>query len=172
MMGLARVQNLLFGALLLLVCSSGLAWTNESVPEGMAEATVEEEAFAYNPAGRRDPFAPLVYQISTAPAKEQRTLGPLEKFELNEFRLLAMMIVRGEPHAMVKAPDGKSYTVVPGDLMGPNGGVVKRIETKAFEVDAATGLKVEKSPDRIVVEEIRVENFTGKSVKKEIYIEM
>lgn len=172
MMGLARFQKLLFGALFLVICSTGLVWAADPTSETKDEDSVAEEAFAYNPAGRRDPFAPLVYQISAVPAQEQRTLGPLEKFELNEFRLLAMMIVKGAPHAMVKAPDGKSYTVVPGDLIGPNGGVVKRIETKAFEVDAETGLKVEKSPDRIVVEEVRVENFTGKSVKKEFYIEM
>jgi Tfp pilus assembly protein PilP len=132
----------------------------------------EQPAFVYSPVGQRDPFVPLIQQINKAVKKPKKDMGPLEKYELSQFRLLAMLIIKGTPRAMVKAPDGKSYTVKPGDLIGPNGGVVKRIETKTVTVDKSTGQRLEKSPDRVVIEEPVVDNFTGKVSKKDSYIEM
>ena len=155
---------------LLLTAAAVGANTAGSLPPS-EDITVQED-FTYDSSDRRDPFAPLINEIVPSTGKAQRALGPLEKFNLNEFHLMAMMVVKGAPHAMVKAPDGKSYTVKLGDLMGANGGIVKRIETKTFELDAETGVKIEKSPDRIVVEETMLDNFTGKTVKKEFYIEM
>jgi hypothetical protein len=73
---------------------------------------------------------------------------------------------------MVKAPDGKSYTVKPGDLIGSNGGIVKRIETKTVVIDESSGQRIEKSPDRVVVEEIGADSYTGKEFKEFRYIEM
>lgn len=147
--------------------------------EEPAEKTVQEntvatikDQFTYNPAGRRDPFMSLVKKISTTVAKPKVNLGPLGKYELGQLRLMAMMVVDGTPRAMVKAPDGKSYTVKNGDLVGPSGGVVVRIETKKIEVDKITGQRIEKSPDRIVVVETGVDSYTGKMIKEERYIEM
>jgi len=132
----------------------------------------EDEKYTYNPVGLRDPFAPLVKEIRKSSARPKRNLGPLEKFQLGQFRLMAMLIVKGTPRAMVKAPNGKSYTVKPGDLIGPNGGVVKRIETKTTVVDEVTGQRIIKSPDRVVVEETVVDSFSGKFSKEERFIEM
>jgi len=134
-----------------------------------AESDLE---FVYSPVGKRDPFTPLIQQVNKEVKKPRKISGPLEKFELSQFRLLAMLIVQGTPRAMVKAPDGKSYTIKPGDLIGPNGGVVKRIETKTFAIDEETGQKIEKSPDRVVVQEPVLDNFTGKMLQKDSYIEM
>ena len=136
------------------------------------EGGTEKSEFVYSPAGRRDPFVPLVRKIKKPNIKPKRDLGPLEKYELSQFRLLAMLIIEGTPRAMVKAPDGKSYTVKPGDLIGPNGGKVKRIETKKMVVDESTGHRLVKSPDRIVVEEPIVDNFTGKAFMRSSYIEI
>jgi len=137
------------------------------------DSVVSEDAkYMYNPVGLRDPFAPLVKEIRKSSAKPKRNLGPLEKFQLGQFRLMAMLIVKGTPRAMVKAPNGKSYTVKPGDLIGPNGGVVKSIETKTTVIDEITGHRIIKSPDRVVVEETVVDSFSGKYFKEERYIEM
>lgn len=141
-------------------------------------ATAQQEAaevFTYSPMGRRDPFKPLiekketiVEKINKRPAKIK---GPLEKFELNQFRLMAIMIVKGAPRAMVKAPDGKSYTVKVNDYIGMNDGLVKNIETKVIDVDE-NGMRVEKSPDRIVVEELGIDSASGKEIKENRYIVM
>ena len=72
---------------------------------------------------------------------------------------------------MVKAPDGKSYTVNVGDYIGTNDGLVKKIETKVISIDE-NGLRVEKSPDRIVVEEGGIDSYTGQEIKENRYIAM
>ncbi|NOY12844.1 MAG: pilus assembly protein PilP [Deltaproteobacteria bacterium] len=128
--------------------------------------------YVYSQAGRRDPFVPLIQKIRKKNVKPEKDKGPLEKFELSQFRLVALLIVRGVPRAMVKAPDGKSYTVKLGDPIGANGGIVKRIETKTVVVDKASGQSIEKNPDRIVVEETGIDSYTGKEFKDYRYIQM
>jgi len=144
----------------------------EGSEQDKAKLTADDGAFTYNPIGLRDPFVPLVQEVRKSIKKPKKDLGPLEKFQLNQFRLMAMLIIKGTPMAMVKAPDGKSYTVKPGDNIGSNEGIVKRIETKVMGIDQASGQRIEKSPDRVVVEETGIDNFTGKEFKQERYIEM
>ncbi len=134
------------------------------------------DSFVYSPQGRRDPFEPLITKepIVADIAKKVRPesiKGPLEKFELKQFRLLAIMVVRGIPHAMVKAPDGKSYTVKVDDYIGMNGGIVTDIQTKIIDIDQ-NGMRIEISPDRIVIEESGLDNMTGKEVVDYRYIVM
>jgi len=153
------------------VCSVVFAQNADMKSADMTGAD-SDLGFVYSPVGKRDPFTPLIQQVNKEIKKPRKISGPLEKFELSQFRLLAMLIVQGTPRAMVKAPDGKSYTIKPGDLIGPNGGVVKRIETKTFAIDEETGQKIEKSPDRVIVQEPVLDNFTGKMLQKDSYIEM
>ena len=137
---------------------------------------IVHDSFVYSPQGRRDPFEPLIPQEHMIAEVVKKTRpdkikGPLEKFELKQFRLLAIMVVSGTPRAMVKAPDGKSYTVKIGDYVGMNGGLVKAIQTKVIDTDDL-GMRIEKSPDRIVIEETGVDSITGKEVKENRYIVM
>lgn len=131
--------------------------------------------FAYSPKGRRDPFKPLIQKqaqtVKKSNGRAEKLKGPLEKFELGQYRLIALLVVKGVPRAMVKAPDGKSYTVKVGEYIGLNGGRVKNIETKVIDVDA-NGMRVEKSPDRIVVEEVGIDSYTGNEVRENRYIVM
>jgi len=135
----------------------------------------EGNHFVYTPKGRRDPFKPLVHKKQKIAKKSQERAekfkGPLERIELSKYRLIALMVVNGIPRAMVKAPDGKSYTVKVGEYIGLNNGVVKRIETKVVATDE-NGLRIEKSPDRIVVEEVGYDSYTGQEVKEYRYIAM
>ncbi len=140
------------------------------------EVTTTNDSFAYSPQGRRDPFEPLVTKDPVIgevvkKIRPESLKGPLEKYELKQFRLLAIMVVRGTPHAMVEGPDGKSYTVKVDDYIGMNGGVVKDIQTKIIDVDT-NGMRIEKSPDRIVVEESGHDSTTGKEVIDYRYIVM
>lgn len=134
-----------------------------------------ENQFSYSPKGRRDPFKPLIQEIKPvirkSKARPDKVKGPLEQFELSQYRLIALMVVKGAPRAMVKAPDGKSYTVKVGEYIGMNDGLVKTIETKVIDVDE-NGLRIEKSPDRIVIEEIGFDSSSGKEIKENRYIVM
>ncbi len=141
--------------------------------EGVENTT--EDSFVYSPMGRRDPFKPLVEEkqkiVGKARLRSEKIKGPLEKYELDQFRLIAIMVVKGTPRAMVGAPDGKSYTVKVNDFIGMNGGKVSNIETKVIEIDKI-GMRMEISPDRIVVEEARVDVLSGKEIQENRYIVM
>ncbi len=144
--------------------------------EFVQEVSVDSDSmFVYSSKGRRDPFKPLVQEkhdvVSKASGRSVKIKGPLEQFELSQYRLVAMMVVKGNPRAMVKGPDGKGYTVTVGEYIGLNDGIVRNIETKAVGVDE-NGMRIEISPDRIVVEEIGIDTMTGKEVSENLYIVM
>jgi len=138
-------------------------------------SSADDNQFAYSAQGRRDPFKPLIQEkqpvVRKSKGRPDEVKGPLERFELSQYRLIALMVVKGVPRAMVKAPDGKSYTVKIGEYIGMNDGIVKNIETKVIGIDE-NGMRIEKSPDRIVVEEVGVDSYTGSETKENRYIVM
>lgn len=143
-------------------------------PAGVEASQSSSTEYVYQPRGRRDPFTPLIQRdepvavIKTTRRPEQLR-GPLEQFELRQLRLVAVMVVQGAPRAMVTAPDGKSYTVKVDDYIGLEGGRVKDIQTRMMDLDES-GNRVEKNPDRIVVEEVGINSLSGKTVREERYI--
>lgn len=107
-----------------------------------AEPEPEEPEFVYNELGRRDPFTSLL-AIKEPVTDDAEPLTPLQKFGLKELRIIAIVIGKDEPRAMVEAPDKKAYTLTPGVKIGRNKGVVQTI-----------------TPDEIIVEE-RFRDFAG-----------
>lgn len=78
----------------------------------------------YNPAGKRDPFKPfeggtIVY---AAAAK-----APLERFELNQLELTAIVWGIARPKVLFRAPDGYSYIAQVGSGVGRNRGKITKI---------------------------------------------
>lgn len=123
-------------------------------PLSRGTATAVEKpvvAYSFDLFGRRDPFAPLV-------AKEEKKanadLSPLERYNLGDFKLTAVLRGGFGDNAMVEAPDGKGYVVHVGTVIGLNKGVVKEI-----------------TDNKLIVEEIS-KNFSGGSERKEIVIEL
>jgi len=178
----SRILTRPMGLLLLLIAFLPAVLAAQGPPSGDSAPVVASlappppDTFVYSPQGRRDPFEPLVEKEPiiaevVKKVRPEKLKGPLERFELKQFRLLAIMVVRGIPHAMVKAPDGKSYTVKVDDYIGLNGGMVTDIQTKVIDIDE-NGMRIEKSPDRIVIEESGVDSVTGKEVIDHRYIVM
>lgn len=100
------------------------------------------QRYVYDPSGRRDPFEPLT-MVKKPIAQKNEPLTPLEKFDLAQLRLIGVILGKGEPRAMVVAPDGKSYILKKGVKVGKNDGRV-------------VGIK----PDAVLVEE-RYYDFSG-----------
>jgi Tfp pilus assembly protein PilP len=78
----------------------------------------------YNPSGKRDPFKPfeggeIVY---SAVAK-----APLERFELNQLELTAIVWGIARPKVLFRAPDGYSYIAQVGTGIGRNRGKITKI---------------------------------------------
>lgn len=148
---------------------------NDTDPAVVSISEPSTGEFVYQSRGRRDPFAPLIQRDEPAAAvvkrerRPEQLRGPLERFELRQLRLVAVMVVQGVPRAMVSAPDGKSYTVKVDDYIGLDGGRVKDIQTRLLGVDES-GMRIEQHPDRIIVEEIGVDSVTGRTIKEERFI--
>ena len=78
----------------------------------------------YDPSGRRDPFRPP--RAGTPHAVEPPT--PLQRYEIGQLRLVAVIYETREPRAVVEDDQGLGYIVKVGTPIGPNGGQVRAIE--------------------------------------------
>ena len=100
-------------------------------------AKQEEEKkveFAYVTEGRRDPFVPLSRIRKPLSKVGDEPATPLQSYDIVQFRLVGVIVGKGEPKAMVVGPDGKSYVLSKGVKIGKNDGVVIDITNEAILV--------------------------------------
>jgi type IV pilus assembly protein PilP len=126
-----------------------------SQPEEKPLVTEPAQPQFYSAKGKIDPFLPLIRTEQKAVAvtdarekKPQRVLTPLEKLDLSQIRLVAVVLAESGNLAMVEETSGKGYVVRIGTYIGKNEGRVEKILT-----------------DRIVIKEI-VKNFRGDTVPR------
>lgn len=86
------------------------------------------QGYAYNPEGRRDPFVSLVNRGNEMRTTSTRADG-IAGVAVDELALRGIVSSRGAFVAMIQAPDGKSYTIRPGDRLMD--GTVKAITAEA-----------------------------------------
>ena len=109
--------------------------------------------YAYDPAGRRDPFAPIVSRESKQ-LGQKSSLPPLERYPISEFKMTGILWGGFGYNAMLEGPDGKGYFVHVGTLIGPNRAVVKKI-----------------SQESLVIEE-KFKNYMGADDRREIIVNL
>lgn len=126
--------------------------TVTSAPTATTAVEKKEPEYTYNPAGRRDPFMPLIVKEE----KKVRTseLPPLERYNINEFKLTGIVWGGFGYNAIFEGPDGKGYFLRVGTIVGPNRGVVKKI-----------------TQNSVVIEE-KYKTFSGETQRKEIVVEL
>lgn len=102
-----------------------------------APATAEPPKYVYETANRRDPFEPLIADKPSEGAEGGvgNGLAPLQQFAVDQFRLVGVIIGKGQPAAMVLAPDGKGYVLRKGIKIGKNNGVVVAISASSVVVE-------------------------------------
>ena len=88
--------------------------------------------FGYDPSGRRDPFAPVVEQLQ--PGRVDANLPPLQRVNLTELNLIAIVWGAYGYTAMVQTPEGYGYAVRRGTRLGQNNGVVSAITERGIIV--------------------------------------
>ena len=118
-----------------------------------AKKPEQPERPRYSSVGKRDPFRPL----SLKPKASQRArenLSPLERYELGQLKLVAIVWDIKEPKAMVEDGTGLGYVVKIGTLIGPNEGKVKAIK-----------------PTEVVIEE-HVTDFYGARKSQEVSMKL
>ena len=85
---------------------------------------------------RKDPFRSYLVAGKAKlplPSASEHQL-PIQKYEVNQFKVLG--IIAGLPmnQAMVQDPVGKSYVIKEGAMIGPGNGVVVKIRERSIEV--------------------------------------
>ncbi len=111
----------------------------------------------YDPQGKPDPFEPIIRDEGQASGpsirpKKRIPQTPLERIDLGQLRLVAIVAAPSGNRAMVEESSGKGYVLREGTFIGLNSGRVVEIQ-----------------PDKVLIEE-EYEDVYGKSIvqKKEI----
>ena len=82
----------------------------------------------------RDPFRPATLRKKVI-ARPRENLSPLERFELNQLKIVGIVWDLNEPRAMVEDGAGLGYTIKRGAPIGANDGVVKAIHRNEIIVE-------------------------------------
>ncbi len=114
-----------------------------STPQVMNEEE-PDIAYAYSPIGKRDPFRSLFDEYDEDESEKQLT--ELQRYELDQLKLVAIVSRIATPYAMVEDPAGKGHSLTRGTLIGKNWGRVAAI-----------------TPDCVTVKE-EYRDYTGRKV--------
>lgn len=102
-----------------------------NTPAKAAEAKIVPRAVKED---GRDPFRPATLQKKVV-ARPRENLSPLERFELNQLKIVGIVWDTKEPRAMVEDSTGLGYTIRVGAPIGANDGVVKAIHRNEIVVE-------------------------------------
>ncbi len=92
------------------------------------------QAPRYNPKGKVDPFEPLFKQTTVVAKKPKQKRKkrvprtPLERIDLSQLRLVAIVRAKSGNRAMVEESSGKGYIISKGTYIGTNAGKVTQIQ--------------------------------------------
>jgi type IV pilus assembly protein PilP len=111
--------------------------------KAVEQKPVKKESEHYNFQGKIDPFMPLIQEKSqeikpVVDNKPKRILTPLEKIELSQIRLVAVIIMKNKQIAMVEEASGKGYEVGIGTYIGKNQGRISEIRKSSIVVKEIT----------------------------------
>jgi len=115
------------------------------------EAAQKTGAYKYSGIDRKDPFTPLV---SKREAGREKGISPLEAYDINEEKVIAILWAKNKYYAVFSLPDGKSYTVNEGAKVGTRNGIVTKI-----------------SKDRVIIKE-RIRDARGAMSPKDTVLRL
>lgn len=95
--------------------------------EGPAPFGKVDKRFAYERAGKRDPFRSFEWERPDR-RDEDELRGPLERFDISQLSVVAVVWKTGNARALIKDPSGQSYIVGEGARIGKNEGRVITID--------------------------------------------
>jgi type IV pilus assembly protein PilP len=95
-----------------------------------AESTATTADYQYDPTNKRDPFRSFVKSISI----DNELETPLERFDLSQLAVTAIVWGVDPPRALLRDPAGKGYIVVEGTVVGKNKGRIIAIEDNLVRV--------------------------------------
>ena len=125
--------------------------------------------FSYKSFGRKDPFRPFIdfSQVERSiPTDTDRPLTPLEKYALNQYRLVGIILAGDmNNYALVEDPENIGYTVRVGDMIGNMSGQVKAIKFNEVVIE-------EPYLDIFDKEQIRTISLRLRDLEEESYLQL
>ena len=107
---------ILIGVWGLSVGSSLICFSENQVKKG--------QTTLYNPLGKRDPFKEVT---SNQDSRKPSSIYPTESYDLDQLVLKAILRMSGKSRAVLEAPDGKTFVVFEGDVVGRERATLSRI---------------------------------------------
>jgi len=95
------------------------------MPAAKPIAALPDDDRPFDPTGRRDPFRP---PRATAVTRTGEPISPLQRYEIGQLKLVAIIYDTTQPRAVVEDDQGLGYIVRVGTAIGANGGRVRDIE--------------------------------------------
>jgi type IV pilus assembly protein PilP len=131
--------------------------------EEAAPAEEEEtERYSYNSIGKRDPFRSFIAKELVVGSVEG-PLGPLQKHEIDMYRLRGIVWNVQAPRALVEDPDGIGHVVDLGTLIGKNWGKVTQIKPEEIIITEEYRDPIE---NELIINEITMRLPTPEEVGK------
>ncbi len=125
--------------------------------------------FSYKSFGRKDPFRPFIdfSQVERSiPTNTDRPLTPLEKYALNQYRLVGIILAGDmNNYALVEDPENIGYTVRVGDMIGNMSGQVKEIKFNEVVIE-------EPYLDIFDKEQLRTISIRLRDLEEESYLQL
>jgi type IV pilus assembly protein PilP len=90
-------------------------------------AVKDESEYRYDPTGKPDPFKPFIQLAPARMSTRTTPLTPLERYDLNQLKLVAIIATPGGNMGLVEDSSGKGYFLKKGTSIGKNEGKVTRI---------------------------------------------
>jgi type IV pilus assembly protein PilP len=123
-------------------------------PEKREPEKKEGVEYSYNPAGKPDPFKPFIQLTPVKKLSGSLPLTPLQKFDVSQLKLVAIISAPEGNIALVEDATGKGYFLKKGTLVGKNDGKVTKI------------LK-----DKVIIEEV-YQDVLGRTKTNEISLSL
>jgi type IV pilus assembly protein PilP len=108
--------------------------TEKQMPSMGIQLTTGSQPPRYNPKGKVDPFEPLFKQKTVVAKKAKKKQKkrvprtPLERIDLSQLKLVAIVLAKSGNRAMVEESSGKGYIISKGTYIGTNSGKVTNIQ--------------------------------------------
>jgi type IV pilus assembly protein PilP len=153
------IAGLVMAVLLLAAAPARAQEESPAVPQAVEQKQekmsiaelLDDESFHYNSASRRDPFKSLL--TLQAKKKDISLLPPVQQLDLGQIKITGIVLDETEgPRAMIKAPNGRTFIITKGTIVGKNEGEVIEVNLQGFRV-------VERYVD-----------FMGRETLKELFI--
>ena len=123
----------------------------------------KSSGYIYDPTGKPDPFKLFILEVKRSKEEADKTLQPLQRYELSQLKLVAIIWNIDNPRALVEDSAGKGYIISKGSFIGNNQGKVTDILKDEIVV-------AEESTDISGVTKtraIRIKLHTGEEERKE-----